>query len=434
MNMVISGLAIGFVWRVLLAVALIGTVSSMIFLLMVLAAAMRYRRRTGAARNSVLAIPESSLPAVTILKPVHGMEPRLAENLETFFQQDYPNFEILFGAREADNEALQVAEEVRKRYPQVKSRIILSGPPAWPNAKVFSLDRMISAARNDYFVISDSDIRVSRDFLRNVIPPLLDAKVGLVTCPYRGIPAADAWSSLEALGMSVELPSGVLVADMVEGMRFALGAAMATRRDALEKIGGIASTADYYSDDFVLGKEVWAAGYRIVLSHYLVEHVLVPRSFQQTFGDQLRWMKSTRHSRPKGHVGTGLTFAVPYGLLGLLSAMALGQPRLGVALLVAALVNRMMQSVAVGWGVVRDTRALHYCWLYPLRDLLGFFVWLGSFTSRRFFWRGEVYRFSEEGRIIPQHRHAESAAVESLEPTESPTPPVHSVYSRSRGL
>jgi ceramide glucosyltransferase len=408
MSPVIASPAIGIAWRVVLVVALLGTVTSTIFLLMVLAAVVRYRRVASAASKLAASIPELSLPPVTILKPVHGMEPRLAENLETFFQQDYPSFEVLFGVREADNGAFRVAEEVRKRYPKVKSRIVLSGPPAWPNAKVFSLDRMISATSNAYFVISDSDVRVAPDFLRNVISPLLDPKVGVVTCPYRGIPTAGLWSSLEALGMSVELPSGVLVADMVEGMRFALGAVMATRQDVLDKIGGIAATANYYSDDFVLGNEVWAAGYRVVLSHHLVEHVLVPRSFHQTLADQLRWMRSTRYSRPKGHVGSVLTFAMPFGLLGLLAANALRHPRLGIALFVAAFLNRMIQSVAVGWGVIRDSRALRYCWIYPLRDLLGLFTWLGSFTSRRFVWRGEIYRFSDGGRLIPQHRPVES--------------------------
>jgi ceramide glucosyltransferase len=197
-------------------------------------------------------------------------------------------------------------------------------------------------------------------------------------------------------------------------MRFAMGAVMATRRDALQKIGGIAATADYYSDDFVLGNEVWAAGYSVVLSHHVVEHVLVPRSFQQTFGDQLRWMKSTRYSRPKGHLGTGLTFAMPYGVLGLVSAAALRHPGFGIALLATAFLDRMIQSATVGWGVVRDSRALLYCWLYPLRDLLGFFTWMGSYTSRSFFWRGEIYRFGDGGRIIPQHRPAESVAVNRL--------------------
>lgn len=399
-----------FFWDVILAVALIGTVSSTIFLFMVLVAAGRYRRMVRAARVSAASIPGRSLPAVTILKPVHGMEPRLQENLEGFFLQDYPEFEIIFGARQADNAALQVAEQVCRRHPEVKSRIVISGPPAWPNAKVFSLAKMIASSSNDYFVISDSDVQVSTDFLRNVIPPLLDPGVGLVTCPYRGVPAPGLWSTLEALGMSVEMPSGVLVADLMEGMRFAMGAVMATRRDALEKIGGIVATADYYSDDFVLGNEIWAAGYKVTLSHHIVGHVLVPRAFRQTFGDQLRWMKSTRYSRPMGHVGSGLTFALPFGVLGLASGLVLGHPALGAALLAAAFLNRVVQSIAVGWGVIGDSRALRYCWLYPLRDLVGFFTWMASFTSRSFFWRGEIYRFGDGGKITPQHRPAANVA------------------------
>ena len=415
MSLVIPGLmATAIVWRILLTAALLGTLTSTIFLFMVLAAAVRYRRRARQARAAVATVPQSSLPRVTVLKPVHGMEPRLEQNLESFFQQDYPDFEIIFGAREADNAALQVAERVRARYPHVKSRIVLSGMPTWPNAKVFSLDRMIAESSNDCLVISDSDVEVAPDFLRNVIPPLLDPETGLVTCPYRGIPSHDFWSSLEALGMSIEMPSGVMVADMMEGMRFAMGAVMATRRDALERIGGIAATADYYSDDFVLGNEIWAAGFKVVLSHEIVGHVLVPRSFRQTFGDQLRWMKSTRYSRPKGHVGSGLTFAMPFGVLGLIAAGALSSWTLGGLLLAAAFLNRMSQAIVVGWGVIGDARALRYCWLYPVRDLMGFVIWMASFTSRTFFWRGEIYRFADGGKIIPQHRHAVNAAVNRL--------------------
>lgn len=392
------------VWRILLALALLGTISSTVFLCLVIAAAWRYRRKSEEARRGALSLQDSALPPVTILKPLHGMEPRLEENLETFFGQDYPTFEVILGAREADNSALKVAEQVRARFPQVRSKVVLSGPPAWPNAKVFSLHKMALESSSNYFVISDSDVRVSSDFLRNVIPPLLDPRIGLVTCPYRGVPAHGFWSLLEALGMSVEMPSGVLVADMLEGMRFAMGAVMATRREVLAEVGGLAATADYYSDDFVLGHEVWSAGYKVLLSHQVVGHVLTPRSFLQTFGDQLRWMKSTRYSRPKGHVGTGLTFALPFGIVGLISASALGHATLGLALLAAAFLNRVIQSVIVGWGGIHDWRALAFCWLYPLRDLLGFLTWAGSFTSRSFFWRGEIYRFGDGGRISPQHR------------------------------
>jgi ceramide glucosyltransferase len=400
----ISGMVVAAVLKLAVVIAAIGTASSTVFLIMTLAASLRYRRLARVARAAALTVPETSLPPVTILKPIHGMEAELEQNLESFFQQDYPDYEIIFGARDAENPALKIAERVRSRYPQVKSQVVLSGPPTWPNAKVFSLQKMIALASHSYFVISDSDVRVAPDFLRNTIPPLLDPGVGLVTCMYRGIPASDFWSTLEALGLSVEMSSGVMVADMLEGMRFALGPAMTARRDAIDAIGGIAATADYYSDDFELGNRIWAKGYKVALSHHIVRNVLTPRSALRTLGDQLRWMKSTRYSRPAGHLGTGLTFAMPFGVLGFIAAAGLGHWTLASALLAAAFVNRMIQSVAVGWGIVRDPRSAALCWVYPFRDLAGFLIWVGSYTSRHFYWRGETYVFGKGGRIMPEQR------------------------------
>jgi len=400
--------------KIVLGISLIGSVSSTGFLIMTLVGTVRYRRRARQALAAASGIPKTLLPPVTILKPLHGMEAELEQNLESFFQQDYPDYEMIFGARDAGNPALQIAERVRSRYPHVKSRVVLSGPPTWPNAKVFSLQKMIAASTRSYFIISDSDVRVAPDFLRNTIPPLLDPKVGLITCMYRGIPASDFWSSLEALGLSVEMSSGVVVADMLEGMRFALGPAMAVRRDAIEAIGGIAATADYYSDDFELGNRIWGKGYKVVLSHHIVKNVLTPRSPIRTLGDQLRWMKSTRYSRPAGHLGTGLTFAMPSGLLGLVAGIGLGHSALGFSILAAAFVNRVIQSIVAGWGIARDPRALALCWLYPWRDLLGFFMWVGSYTSRHFYWRGETYRFSKGGKIVPLQRSRESAVGDAV--------------------
>ena len=405
--MILGGLnahGVDLVWRALLLLALAGTFTSTIYLALTLVATVRYLRRARLARADASAVEASSLPPVTIFKPVHGMEEELAANLESFFQQDYSDYEIVFGVRDADNPAAKIAEELRGRYPQVPSRMIVSGPPGWPNAKVFSLDKMIAASSRSYFIISDSDVRVEPDFLRNTMPPLLDPKVGLVTCMYRGIPAADFWSSLEALGLSVEMSSGVMVADMMEGMRFALGPAMAVRRDAIDAIGGIGAVADYYSDDFELGNCIWAKGFKVILSHYIVRNVLTSRSALRTLGDQLRWMKSTRYSRPAGHAGTGLTYAVPFGILGLLAAGALGHWTFGWELLAIACVNRVTQSVVVGWSVARDPRAVGFGWLYPVRDLFGFVAWALSYTSRDFYWRGEMYRFGKGGRIAALER------------------------------
>ena len=409
---IVTGAILPAVLKTGVAIALLGIISSTVFLLMTLVAAARYRKIAKQAQAEILSIPATSLPPVTILKPIHNMEAELEQNLESFFLQDYPDYEVIFGARDAQNPALQIAERVRARHADIPSQVILSGPPTWPNAKVFSLEKMIAATKRSYFVISDSDVRVGPEFLRNTIPPLLNPKTGLVTCMYRGIPASDFWSSLEALGLSVEMSSGVMVADMLEGMRFALGPAMTARRDAIDAIGGIAATADYYSDDFELGNRIWGKGYKVALSHHIVKNVLTPRSAMRTLGDQLRWMKSTRYSRPAGHLGTGLTFAMPFGILGLICAAALGHWKLGVGLLAAAFVNRVIQAIAVGWGIAKDPRSIALCWLYPLRDLAGFFLWLGSYTSRRFYWRGETYIFRKGGRITPEHRESVSAVGE----------------------
>lgn len=405
-------LVVATAWYVVLGIALLGLASATIFLGLVVIASFGYVRRSRLERAAALEVPCDILPPVSILKPIHGMEPALEANLESFFAQDYPHFEVIIGARSEDDPGLQIAERVRQRHPEIKSRVVLSGFPSWPNAKVFSLEKMLAVTSHSYLVLSDSDTHVGPDLLRNIFPALLDPANGLVTCPYRGVPAGDFNSTLEALGMSVEMTSGVIVADMLEGMRFALGPVIATRKDSLQAIGGLSKVANYYSDDFELGREVWAAGKKVILSHYVIEHVLSPRSFWRTLGDQLRWMKSTRYSRPAGHVGSGLTFAMPFGVLGLIAAAALGDIRFGVWLLILAWLNRTIQCVIVGGIVTQDRRARALCWLYPLRDLLGFFIWVASFTSRSFFWRGEMYVFNKGGRITPRDRPAESAAAQ----------------------
>lgn len=403
--------------EITLLLGLLGLISSFVFLAMTILAGLRYRQRAAAARAAADAV--SSLPSVTVLKPLHGMEPHLAENLASFFAQDYPDFEIIFGARDAGSAAIDVVEQLRARYPQIKSRVVFSGPPSWPSAKVYSLDKMLAVAAHKFLVISDSDVLASRDCLRQVVTPLLDAQVGFVTCMYEGIPTLGFWSLLEGLGMSVEMSSGVMVADMVEGMRFALGPVMATRADVLQTIGGVRKAADYYSDDFVLGNLTWAAGYKVVLSQQVVGHVLTPVTLAQSFAHQLRWMQSTRFSRPSGHVGTGLTYAMPFGVLAFVGGFLSGHVAWGLGLFAAAYVNRVVQSLFVGWQIIRDRRALRFCWLYPARDLLGFVVWLASFMKGEFYWGAEKYHFERGGRIVPESRAARMVG-------QDPQPDAHS--------
>jgi len=377
-----------------LVIAAIGIVSCTVFLTFVAISALRFRRRCKAPQH------DSGTPFVSLLKPLCGLEPRLEENLTSFFQQDYPNFEIVFGTRDGSDPALNVVRTVQARFPHVPVKIAFSGQPDRPNAKVCSLIKMCKQADAEYLIISDSDAHVSPGYLREVVRPLLNPKVGLVTCIYRGVPTGGFWSRLEALGMSVEMTAGVLAADLLEGMKFALGPTMAIRRNVLDAIGGMEILADYCADDYVLGNRVHEAGYEVVLSQYVVDHIVLNYSFRSSMLHQVRWMKSTRFSRPKGHLGTIFTFAMPFGLLGLASGFLAGHALLGVSLFVAAVVNRVLLSLLAGWTVVRDPQSLKYCWLYPVRDLLGFFLWCASFTSGQIVWREQVYRLETGGKML----------------------------------
>lgn len=388
----------------LLVVALLGSLTSFAFFVLVAAAVVRKRL---VART----FHSSFKPAVSVLKPVHGMEPRLEESLESFFRQDYPDYELIFCARHAHDPALLLAERLSARYPDVKVKILTCGEPMWPNAKVYSLSRMMEAAENELIVISDSDVKVTAEYLARVVAPLEDERVGLVTCVYRGVSVKGFWSKLEALGMSVEMTSGVLVAEMLEGMKFALGPTMVTRKSCVREVGGFEAFADYCADDYVLGNLIEKQGHRVVLSDYAVDHIVLHRSFMESLKHQVRWMRSTRFSRPKGHVGTVLTFAMPFGVLSLIAGILSHHTLLGTAIFATTFVQRMVQSVITGYGIVGDEQSLKQAWLFPVRDLLGFFLWWGSYASSKIDWRAEIYRLSNGGRML---RVREDAAITRL--------------------
>ena len=378
-----------------LAIALIGTASSAVFLGLALLGVTRFRSE---ARRQFSSVPDDAhLPPVSVLKPVHGLEAQLKENIESFFRQDYPNYEILFAADEADDAALDVVREVCARYPHIQSRILVTGTP-WPNPPVYSFHCMAEAAAHDILVTTDSDVEVDPRYLREVVPPLLDPKVGMVTCVYRGKNAAGFFSGLTAIGMSVEMTAGVLVANLLEGMKFGLGPTTVIRKDSLASIGGYPALKDYIAYDFAIGNLIAKAGYRVVLSGHVIDHVVNQKSFRRMWQNQLRWAQTTRYSRPKGHFGSGLIFAIPYGLLGFFAAGALGHWWIGALLLGVAISNRLAEGWLVGWMVVRDPQVRRAPWLYPLRDLLGFAVWFASYLKLRYVWRDS--RFELKGTRI----------------------------------
>jgi ceramide glucosyltransferase len=386
---------IGLILYFVLGVALIGTVSSAVFLGLAVLGVIRFRAD---ARKQISSIPDNAhLPPVSVLKPVHGLEARLRENIESFFRQDYPDFEILFAADEANDAALDVVRAACARYPHIRSRVLVTGTP-WPNPVVYSFHCMAEAAAHDILVTTDSDVEVDPGYLREIVPPLLDPQVGMVTCVYRGRNAAGFFSGLTAIGMSVEMTAGVLVANLLEGMKFGLGPTTVVRKDSLARIGGYTALRDYIAYDFAIGNLMAEAGYRVVLSGHIIDHVVNQPSFRRMWQNQLRWAQTTRYSRPKGHFGSGLIFAMPYGLLGFFAAGCLGHWGIGALLLAVAVLNRLAEAWVVGWTVVRDPQIRRAPWLYPLRDLLGFMVWFASYLKLRYVWRDS--RFELKGTRI----------------------------------
>lgn len=377
--------------KLLLGLGIFGLITSSVFTGMVLAGVLRFVRRRHAVR------PQPFCPPVSLLKPLHGSEPNLAAHLESFFRQDYPSFEILFCARQPNDAGLEMARTVAARYPHVPVKFLSTGENTYINAKVSSLERMGAAASHDIFIISDSDVRVTPAYTREVIAPFVDEKVGAVTCLYRGAADKGLWSKLEAAGMSIEMTSGVLAADLMEGMQFTLGPTMAVRRSCVDEMGGFGILGPYCADDFVLGNTVANNGHIVVLSTHVIDHVILNLSFTASQKHQIRWMKSTRFSRPKGHFGTALTFSVPFGLLACAAAVALYHPILGLSLLAYSVLSRMLLATVIGASVVEEKHLLRTMLLFPLRDLLGFCYWAASYGSSHILWRGKIYRLTQGG-------------------------------------
>ena len=288
-------------------------------LLLVLCGATVYSLLQILAAFRYLAVPTPTLfrsDPISILKPLSGLDLDLESNLRTFFEQEYPAFEILFAVRREDDPAADVVARLQREHPRVSSRLVITGEPPYPNAKVFSLDRMLALANNDLVVMSDSDIRVTPNLLRTVASEFQDAHLGVATCPYRAVPGASFWSYLEATGMNTDFWGSALVARMLEGMHFAVGPTIAARRGVLQSIGGFDRLKDYLAEDFVLGKFAAEAGHGVILSSYIVEHHIGSATQHQNIEHRLRWARSTRRSRPAGYVGQLFTMPIPLALPG----------------------------------------------------------------------------------------------------------------------
>jgi ceramide glucosyltransferase len=283
-------------------------------------------------------------------------------------------------------------------FPSRPMRLVVGTKVLGTNRKVSNLVQMLEPARHRHVVVNDSDISVPPDYLQRILAPFESARTGMVTCPYRGIAGHTLGSKLESLGISTEFIPGVLTARKLEGgVHFALGSTLAMTRESLAAIGGLETLVDYLADDFELGARISAAGYDVVLSDCVVENHLPDYSFAEFIAHQLRWGRSTRHSRPWGYAGLIFTFPLPWAVL----TVGFGARELWAwGLLGVTLALRYALALSVGWGILRDPQVRKYWWLVPLRDFVALGLWIGGFTGREVNWRGERFVL-EKGKLRP---------------------------------
>src|ERR1035437_2285901 len=329
-------------------------------------------------------------PPVSILRSLKGLDPHMYAAFRSHCLLDYPEYEVLFGVSDADDPALALVEKLREEFPQAKLRVVHCPNVLGLNGKVSNLVQMLPQARYEYVVINDSDILVPCDYLLRVLAPLAQPGVGMVTTLYRGRAGKTLGAKLEALGLSTDFSGGVLVARALEGgLRFGLGATIATTKTVLREIGALEPLADYLGDDYELGARASAAGYQVRLADIVVETALPDYRFRDFWAHQLRWARNVKDRRGVQYFGLIVTFGLVWAVLAVVAAPHAWWTWLVLAVTAAL---RLISAVVVGRGALADPQVLGDLWLLPLRDLVALAIWLVSYFGEEVEWRGLRFR------------------------------------------
>ncbi|MFY9907912.1 MAG: bacteriohopanetetrol glucosamine biosynthesis glycosyltransferase HpnI [Terriglobales bacterium] len=382
-------------------VAGIGTAGSLFFYFLSalgLVSFLRYRRK----QIEQPAPLDSTLPPVSILKPLKGVDPEIWENFCSHCEQDYSEFQLIFGVSDSTDPAIEVVRKLQTKYPHVQIELIVCDRIVGTNIKISNLAQMVGMTHHEVLLVNDSDIRVPPDYLRRVVAPLANSSVGLVTCLYRGIASPTLGSRLEALGIATDFVPGVLSARFLEqGLHFGLGSTLAFRRRDLEAIGGFEVLVDYLADDYELGRRIAATGKKVELSAATVATLLPAYTLRRFLAHQLRWSRTIRDARRWGHAGLIFTFGLPWALLLVLVARGAFWVYALFALTFAA---RFVVGYVAADAVLDDRRMfgnelIANILVLILRDLIAPVVWIASFMGNRIHWRGSVFDL-KDGRLI----------------------------------
>jgi ceramide glucosyltransferase len=336
-------------------------------------------------------------PPVSCLKPIKGTDKDAYKNFASFCRQDYPEYELLFCVDGPDAPVLEIIEQLRREFPKRSIRVLFGSGRIAANDKAAKLARLVSEARYETLVISDSDVRARPDYLRNVVAPLAHPEVGAVTLPYISVDEKNFADTLQSVGMLSDFYAGIFAAKQLDGVRFAIGPTIATTRSQLERFGGYKSIENRPGDDLLIGRSIAEQGYRVELLPYTIETVADFESMRELLQKRLRWLVVMRHMRPAGHLGLLLTQGVFWSVL---AAVAAPSAAIAITYLSLYLALRILLMMIIGAYGFRQPSVLTRSLLIPLWDIIAFFLWLASFAMRSVRWRGSDY-YIREGELVP---------------------------------
>lgn len=355
-------------------------------------AALRFARRSPGACGAAPIVAPGNRPPVSVLKPLHGEEPGLYENLRSFADQDYPVCQLVLGVRDPADGALPAARALIRERPRCDIELVIDPRVRGSNLKVANLENMLPAARHELIVLADSDMRVTPDYLGLVTAPLADPETGIVTCLYKGVASAGLWSQLAALHTNFGFLPSALLGDALGIGDGCFGATIALRREVLERIGEFARLRNELADDHRMGRAARGLGLATVLSPYIVENRVNEPSLASLWRHELRWARTSRAMAPVGFAGSVVTHTVPLAVLA--AAFCGGATAWGVVVL--SLVLRWLSAAIIARVLDLPRTGL---WLLPLRDALSFAVFLGSFCGRSVLWRDQLFRVEPSGQM-----------------------------------
>ncbi|MBD1215734.1 MAG: bacteriohopanetetrol glucosamine biosynthesis glycosyltransferase HpnI [Aphanizomenon flos-aquae Clear-A1] len=334
-------------------------------------------------------------PPVTILKPLCGIDQGTYTNLASFCQQNYPQYQIIFSVRSSTDPSIEVIEKLIQQFPEIDINLLVKDQIIGANLKISNLANAVTIAKYDILVIADSDIRVGSEYLKTVIQPLQDQKVGVVTCLYRSTAQGIA-TILEAICTATDFQVGILVSKQLEGIKFALGSTIVIRKTTLTKIGGFAAVADYLADDYQLGYLPTQIGEKVVLSNYIVEHGLGHSSLLDSINRQIRWARCIRVSRPWGYGGLIFTFGTISSLLLLITNSGSIFSWLVFSI---TFLMRLIMAWLIGVKLLNDSVTKKYFWLIPIADIVRFIIWCCGFFGNTIKWRGTKFKLVKDGKL-----------------------------------